>query len=60
MEYCMHRRIMAAAWMLSATDETITNIAVRYAFANPSHFSRQFRRATGCTPSEYRQRARRT
>ena len=56
----MHRRIMAAAWMLSATDETITNIAVRYAFANPSHFSRQFRRATGCTPSEYRQRARRT
>ena len=60
MEYCMHRRIMAAAWMLSATDETITNIAVKYAFASPSHFSRQFRRATGCTPSEYRQKARRT
>ena len=57
MEYCMQKRVMAAAWMLSTTDEPVTNIAVKYAFSSPSHFSRQFRLATGCTPSEYREKS---
>ena len=56
-EYCMQKRVMAAAWMLSTTDEPVTNIAVKYAFSSPSHFSRQFRLATGCTPSEYREKS---
>lgn len=59
MEYCMHRRIRAAAWMLSNGDAPVTEIAVKYAFSTPSHFSRQFRLATGCTPSEYRRKTRR-
>lgn len=56
MEYCMQRRILAAAWMLTATDAPITEIAMKYAFSSPSHFSHQFRQATGATPSEYRKR----
>jgi len=34
--------------------ETISAIARRWALANPAHFSRAFRAAYGCTPSELR------
>jgi AraC-like DNA-binding protein len=34
--------------------ETISEIARRWALANPAHFSRAFREAYGCTPSELR------
>ncbi len=59
MEYCMQKRVMAAAWMLAATDESVTDVAIKYAFSSSSHFARQFRLATGCTPSEYREKTRR-
>ena len=59
MEYCMQKRIKAAAWMLAATDEPVTDVAIKYAFSSSSHFARQFRLATGCTPSEYREKTRR-
>ena len=54
MEYCMQKRIVAAAWLLSSTDEPVTSIAARYYFSSPGHFSQRFRALTGCTPSEYR------
>lgn len=33
---------------------SITAIALRWGFTDPGHFSRRFRRAYGCTPSEWR------
>lgn len=35
---------------------SVSRIAARYGFVNPSVFSRQFRLAHGCTPSEFRGR----
>ena len=57
MEYCMQKRIKAAAWMLATTDKSITDIAIQYAFSSPSHFSRQFRLATGYTPTSFKRSA---
>lgn len=59
MEYWMQRRVLAAARTLAETDEPITSIAMRYAFANPSHFTREFHKTTGCTPTEYRAQGKR-
>lgn len=36
--------------------ESITTIALRWGFVNPSHFSRAFRAAYGTTPREHRVR----
>ena len=58
MEYLMQRRLLAAARLLADTDEPVTAIAMKFAFSSPSHFSRQFRLATGCTPTQYRARLR--
>lgn len=55
----MQRRVLAAARTLAETDEPITNIAMRYAFANPSHFTREFHKTAGCTPMEYRAQGKR-
>ncbi len=38
-------------------DLSVTTIALRHGFADPAHFSRAFRAAYGCAPSEYRRRA---
>ena len=38
--------------------EPISQVARRWALANPAHFSRLFRETYGCTPSELRARAR--
>ncbi len=35
----------------------ITDIALDRGFTSLAHFSRVFRAATGCTPSDYRRRA---
>lgn len=40
--------------LLSGTELTAAQIAVRLGFSEPSYFSRFFRRETGCTPTEYR------
>ena len=37
--------------------ETISEVARRWALSNPAHFSRVFRQAYGCTPSELRRSA---
>jgi AraC-like DNA-binding protein len=36
---------------------SVARIAAGHGLPNPSHFSRQFRQFTGCTPTEYRTRA---
>lgn len=54
MEYLRRQRIFIAADFLSATDEPITNIALRCGFSSPSYFSNQFKRIVGKMPLEYR------
>ncbi len=49
-------RIEEARRRLSESEDAITVIAIDLGFASSQHFSRQFRGATGHTPSEWRAR----
>jgi AraC family transcriptional regulator len=55
-DYFVQCRIDSAKRLL-ATDESMKAIAYALGFASPSSFSFAFRRATGETPREFRQRA---
>jgi AraC-like DNA-binding protein/mannose-6-phosphate isomerase-like protein (cupin superfamily) len=50
------RRLAAAAGRLAATDEPVTTVAYACGFNNLANFNRQFRRAYGLAPGEYRTR----
>jgi len=54
MRYVRELRIGEARRRLSATVDSVAEIAEATGFANQFHFSREFRRATGMTPSAYR------
>jgi AraC family transcriptional regulator len=54
-DHVAHCRIDNAKRLL-ATDESVKSIAYSLGFASPSSFSFAFRRATGATPREFRQR----
>lgn len=47
-------RVRAAARLLDDRDRSLSDIADVAGFADQSHFTRRFRRATGITPGEYR------
>jgi AraC-like DNA-binding protein len=51
-------RLGAAVRALLETDRRIGDIALESGFADQSHLTRVFREAKGCTPLEYRRRAR--
>lgn len=51
-------RFERACELLLSSDMTVSQIALRLGFSDCANFGRAFRRATGATPSEYRQRAR--
>ena len=53
-EYVRRLRIEWAAWALTRSDEPIALVAQEAGFADQSHFTREFRRATGVTPARYR------
>jgi AraC-like DNA-binding protein len=56
-EWIRHRRLEACRRDLRDPElahETISQIARGWALSNPAHFSRIFREAYGCTPSEVR------
>lgn len=40
--------------LLAASDLTVAAVATIVGYNDPFHFSRQFRRQNGCSPSEYR------
>ena len=55
-EYVRKVRIAHAADLLLWTDLSIKEIAVLSGYPDPRYFSRVFKQALGCTPSEYRLR----
>ena len=52
--YVMSRRINLAAELMLNGDAPLSEIAINCGFADQAHFSRQFRRAMGRTPSAWR------
>jgi AraC family transcriptional activator of pobA len=48
--------VVEARRLLLYSDETASRVAVRLGFKDASYFSRFFRRANGCTPSQFRAR----
>jgi AraC-like DNA-binding protein len=52
--YVMKRRVSMAADLMMNSDAPLSEIAVSCGFADQAHFSRQFRRAMGRTPSAWR------
>jgi AraC-like DNA-binding protein len=49
--------VVEARRLLLYSDETASRVAIRLGFKDASYFSRFFRRANGCTPSEFRARS---
>lgn len=50
------RLLLAARRGLAYTDNSITTVSRHLGFADPSYFTRFFRRAEGATPSQFRRR----
>jgi Response regulator containing CheY-like receiver domain and AraC-type DNA-binding domain len=57
-EYVIAERIKEARCLLEKSDLPVGEIASRVGYANFSHFSETFRKATGDTPTHYRARFR--
>jgi AraC-like DNA-binding protein len=57
-EYLHHRRIEEAQRRLAETADEVTAIAHELGFSSSQYFSTAFRRQTGLTPGEYRERHR--
>jgi AraC family transcriptional regulator len=53
-QYVIQQRVERAEVMLSKTDLTIADIAVRVGFSSQSHLTQQFKRVTGLTPKQVR------
>jgi len=49
--------VVEARRLLLYSDESASRVALRLGFNDPSYFSRFFRRASGCSPSDFRARA---
>ena len=52
--YHNHVRCEKAKEQLINTDECVSDIGEAVGFVSPAHFSHVFKKAEGCTPSEYR------
>lgn len=57
-DYIMREKIEEAKHLLSHTNESLSAISAYLAFSSQSHFTRQFKKITGRTPGEYRERSR--
>jgi len=55
-DYIIARRIERAKHLLLSTDRKVLDIAFECGFQNSVHFNKCFRRQTGMTPGEYRER----
>lgn len=52
--YVTQRRMERAKMLLAVTRLPVAEVAYRVGFSNQSHFTAQFRKATGTTPKRYR------
>lgn len=59
MHYLIRRRIEFACQQLDTGNSSIAEIADKCGIGNPYYFSRLFRKITGLSPSEYREKQRR-
>jgi AraC-like DNA-binding protein len=55
MSYLRQRRMELARMLLASPEKSIEAVAREVGFADPFHFSRVFRRATGLAPSAFRE-----
>ena len=55
-EYLLSERIAQAKDALRLSGESVQNICHRLGFGSQSYFGKQFKRATGMTPLEYREK----
>lgn len=55
-EYLLNYRLSMAKELLSHSDLSITEISYRCGFTDSAYMGKQFRKANGITPKEYRQR----
>ncbi|MBO9600831.1 MAG: helix-turn-helix transcriptional regulator, partial [Cohnella sp.] len=53
-EYIMLKRIAYAKELLSDSEMKVSHIMSHLGYDNLSHFTRTFKRMTGCTPQQYR------
>ena len=56
--YLIRLRIAEASRLLRSTDQSVTEIAFDVGFSDSNYFSRQFRKAQGLSPRDYRKRHR--
>ena len=56
MDYILLRKLEAARNMLKYSEYSYAEISAILAFSSQSHFSRIFKKETGYTPKEYRDR----
>lgn len=59
-EFIRRERIASACEQLSRDTRTISSIAAEAGFSDHAHFTRTFRRITGCSPRWYRENVRAT
>lgn len=55
-EYINNEKVHVAKELLSTTNMSVSVIALKSGFGNFSHFSQTFKKVTGTSPSEYRDR----
>ena len=55
--YAMQLKIEEAKRLIRETDRNFAQISEQLSFENPQYFSRVFKRCTGMTPTEFRNRA---
>ncbi len=56
-QFMLNRRIDRAKLLLRRAEFTISSVAIRTGFCDLSEFNKQFKKATGITPSAYRKTA---
>lgn len=57
-QWLLDRRLTVAAELLVETEEPVESVARKVGYEGLSHFHRNFKHRFGCTPAEYRARAR--